>query len=190
MKKTAFAVAAFMVIFSIPLFSESFTGTPVYSVYSESHDENFLSAMSDSKGKSDKTISLDSFGKKVEGKGKLGISAGYPTGITFGYQTTRLLEINVTAGLFPFDQLLLGASALFTLADIEISDEYFPLSFGPALYVRSGRKTRADLLGVLRLEYTFEDSPVNIFIEGGAGMEIMPDIGFSGSGALGIRYVF
>ena len=128
--------------------------------------------------------------RTLEGKGKIGLSLGYPTGITFGYQMTNLIEFNVVLGLYSFDELALGGSALFTLADIVLKDNVFPLSFGPAVYLRTGDKLRTDVLGVLRLEHTFADEPLNVFIEAGAGLEVTPDTGFAGSGAIGIRYVF
>ena len=34
------------------------------------------------------------------------------------------------------------------------------------------------------------DIPLNLFLEGGAGLRLTPDIKFTGSGALGIRYIF
>ncbi|MDX9800715.1 MAG: hypothetical protein RBT69_05190 [Spirochaetia bacterium] len=166
------------------------TLTAVYAESSSSGKNSYLTLNQYDTGKSDKDINLDKLDKKLEGKGKIGLSLGYPTGITFGYQMTNFVEINTMLGLFAFDQFALGGSLLFTLADIVFKDNVFPLSFGPAVYLRTGDKLRTDVLGVLRLEHTFADEPLNVFIEAGAGLEVTPDTGFAGSGAIGIRYVF
>ena len=180
MKKTALLVILF--IFTVSL-------TAVYAESSFTGQNSYFQPRLEA-GKSNKDINLDKLDKKLEGKGKIGLTLGYPTGITFGYKMTNLIEINAMLGLFAFDQFALGASTLFTLADIVLKDNVFPLSFGPAVYMRTGDKLRTDVLGVLRLEHTFADEPLNVFVEGGAGIEVTPDTGFVGSGAIGIRYVF
>ncbi len=144
----------------------------------------------ESRGKSEKKVNLDEIDKKLEGKAKLGLSLGYPTGITFGYQMTDLAELNATVGLFDFDSISAGGSLLFSLFDLVAGDAVMPVSAGPAFYFHSGNRTKVDVLGILRMEYSFEESPLNIFIEGGAGIRTVPDTGFTGSGALGIRYIF
>lgn len=143
-----------------------------------------------SDGKSNKNISLDSIDKKLEGKAKLGLSLGYPTGITFGYQMTNIIELNTTIGLFDFDKLAAGVSTLFALFDFEAGEAVFPVTAGPAIYFHAAGDAKVDILGVIRIEYDFEDAPLNMFIEGGAGMRITPDTKMAGAGSLGIRYVF
>ena len=143
-----------------------------------------------SEGKSEKDISLDSIDKKLEGRAKLGLSLGYPTGVTFGYQMTELMEINATAGLFDFDSISAGLSALFALVDLEAGDAAFPLTFGPGVYIHAGNREKVDILAILRIEYDFEDIPLNLYAEGGAGIRVIPDTEAAGSGALGIRYIF
>ena len=143
-----------------------------------------------SSGKSDKKVSLDKIDKKLEGKAKLGLSLGYPTGVTFGYQITKLAEINATAGLFEFDTVSFGINTLFNLFDIEGSKTVFPVSAGPALFLHTGNNTKIDITAVIRAEYDFDDIPLNIFLEGGAGLRISPDTKSVASGALGIRYIF
>ncbi len=143
-----------------------------------------------SDGKSDKNVSLDSIDKKLEGKAKLGLSLGYPTGVTFGYQMTDLVELNTTVGLFDFDNLAAGVSTLFALFDFEAGESVFPVAAGPAVYFHAAGDAKIDILALFRIEYDFEDAPLNMFIEGGAGMRITPETKMVGSGALGIRYVF
>jgi hypothetical protein len=143
-----------------------------------------------SDGKSDKNVSLDNINNKLEGKAKLGLSLGYPTGITFGYQMTDLIELNTTIGLFDFNNLAAGVSTLFALFDFEAGEAVFPVTAGPAIYFHAAGDAKVDILAVIRIEYDFEDAPLNIYIEGGAGMRITPDTKMVGSGALGIRYVF
>ena len=171
MKKSWFFVILFLISASSFIFPE---------------DADFLK----SEGKSDKNVSLDSIDKKLEGKAKLGLSLGYPTGVTFGYQLTEIMEINAAAGIFDFDSISAGVSALFAIVDLEAGDAVFPVTFGPGVYFHTGNREKVDILAVLRIEYDFEEIPLNLYAEGGAGIRIVPDTEAAGSGALGIRYIF
>lgn len=166
-----------ILIFTLLVFSAS-------SLYSE--DAVFLK----SSGKSDKKVSLDKIDKNLEGKAKLGLSLGYLTGLTFGYQMTEELEINTVLGFSDFDTFSLSINTLIAFFDIEGGETVFPVTAGPALYIHAGNNVKIDILGIIRIEHDFNDIPLNLFLEGGAGLRLTPDIKFTGSGALGIRYIF
>ena len=74
-----------ILIFALLVIVDSVKITQYNSLYSE--DAVFLK----SSGKSDKKVSLDKIDKNLEArdKAKLGLSLGYLTGLTFGYQMTE-----------------------------------------------------------------------------------------------------
>ena len=155
----------------------------------------------------------DLMGKRTESKSfsgdpavgtiKLGFVGGYPSGVTLGWRTSDNFELNFVAATRFYD-VSFGASALFTIADINISDQIFPLSFGPAVYISipfvSYVPLNMDVLATIRWEYSFQQAPINLFIEAGFGVSIRfgsssnllwnSPIGFGYSGAAGIRYIF
>jgi hypothetical protein len=79
---------------------------------------------------------------------------------------------------------------MFTLADIMIKDQPFPLSLGPQLNVNMGNEFNMSVLGLLRWEYTFEEIPLNLYIEAGPGISFLKGVDLDWSTSLGIRYVF
>jgi hypothetical protein len=146
-----------------------------------------------------KTIKLDT--KKVEGKLKAGVALGYPWGLTAGYRFTNIFELNGTIGS-DYNDFTVGVNGLFTVVNLDISNEKFPVSVGPALYShfdhhdgndengRDDEYTRIDLLGVARVEYNFDEIPLNLFVEAGIGLEVVKFADIAGSFAIGVRYIF
>ncbi len=158
----------------------------------------FSSELKLDKDRDIKTISLDT--REVEGKLKAGVVLGYPTGITAGYRFSNFFELNGVVGS-DFNHLATGISGLFTLVNISVSREIFPLSIGPALYTHfhhdegsdkngNDEYTKVDLLAIARIEYSFEKIPLNLFIEAGFGFEVIETWDISGSAAIGVRYIF
>lgn len=134
-----------------------------------------------------KTIKLDN--KRGDDKLKAGLSLGYPFGVTAGYSFSNFFELNGLIGS-NYHDFTVGGSALFTMAEIDISGEIFPLSAGPAVYNHFGKKYKLHTLAVIRLEYSFKDVPINLFVEAGAGIRVVEFAGPAGSFALGARYIF
>lgn len=123
---------------------------------------------------------------------KIGVVGGYPiAGATVGWRPSRDFETNVNLGLDYGSGNYFGisANALFTLTAIKIESATLPLTFGPEVYMSIG-ENHFDLgaLALLRLEWT-PLSFLNFFIEGGAGLEIIDNFSFQGSGKVGIRFV-
>lgn len=141
-----------------------------------------------------KTITLDN--QRTDDNFKLGVVLGYPSGLTAGWHLSDSFELNVVAGTH-YSDITVGVAPLFTLVNINISDQIFPLSAGPAAYINIGWKgdIQVDILGNVRWEYSFEEIPLNLFIEGGLGVALnigdeKNPISPQGSGSLGIRYIF
>lgn len=134
-----------------------------------------------------KEISLDA--KNLEDRAKIGVALGYPSGVVFGYRLANFLEANALLGTF-YDGFTIGGNLMFTIADIKIKDQSFPLSLGPHLNFHMGDSFDMSLMGFIRWEYTFEDIPLNLYLEGGPGVFLLQGIDWTWSTSLGIRYVF
>jgi len=134
-----------------------------------------------------KEINLNT--EDLEGKAKIGAALGYPSGLVFGYHLANYLEVNALAGSY-FNGFTLGANVLFTIADVKIKDQSFPLSLGPQLNVSFGNDMSMALLGLIRWEYSFEEIPLNLYIEAGPGMTFSKGGDFTWASSLGIRYIF
>jgi len=145
-----------------------------------------------------KTISIDT--RDIEGKLKAGLVLGYPFGITAGYRFSNFFELN---GIFGsnYSDFTLGFSGLFTVLNLKISREKFPVSVGPALYSNFDHHdenhkhghddyTKIDLLGIARMEYDFDEIPLNLFIEIGLGIQVVRFTDFADSFGIGARYIF
>jgi hypothetical protein len=140
------------------------------------------------KGDTVKTVKIDS--SWLENRAKLGLALGTPWGVTFGYHFSEKFEGNFLIGsTFKVDGVTAGGSGLFTLVNLDISDEIFPLSAGPAAYFHFADPFGIDILGVVRIEYTF-GIPLNLYLEGGGGVEVLDEVGFAYTIAAAARYVF
>jgi hypothetical protein len=138
------------------------------------------------------------------GSTKTGVILGYPVSATIGYHFTDATEINGFIGYSYYGGhyyysggLYLGGNFLFTLVNIDIGGEKFPLSLGPQLGVILGYgSVSLEAVADLRFEYTFRDFPLNLFAELGMGVGIYSmgepwgGVGFAVTGGLGVRYVF
>lgn len=125
----------------------------------------------------------------LEGRAKAGLALGYPFGVTFGYKLANYMELNVFAGSH-FDDFSLGTNLLFTVVDISIKEEVFPLSVGPAVYFNIGDEFNMALGASARGEYTFDEIPLNLYLEITPGFSFINDFDFYIASSLGIRYVF
>ena len=134
-------------------------------------------------------------GERLEGRVKAGILAGMPSGATAGYRFSNWFETNLTAGYnFLFKKAaVVSANGLFTLVNIPAGEAgLMPLSVGPQINFIFGDPFVFQIVGDVRLEYTFEDIPLNLFVEGGLGFQFNdPDDEWAAWNAgVGARYVF
>ena len=128
------------------------------------------------------------------GKSKLGTIIGRGLFVTYGFDVGKATEINIHGGVgWNFYSFTVGANMLFTLVDINIEDQIFPLSLGPQVDLTFGNGyINMGVFAVLRWEYTFW-FPLNLFVEVGPGINFNFN-GFNPSfdwrGGVGVRYVF
>ncbi len=126
----------------------------------------------------------------LEGRAKAGLAIGYPFGLTFGYRLANYLEANAFAGTHFNSDFAMGANLLFTIVNINMGDEIFPLSMGPALYCDFDDEFSMAAGATVRWEYTFDEVPLNLYIEATPGLQFMNDFGFYLASSFGVRYVF
>lgn len=142
-----------------------------------------------------KTITLDNKRKNDRLKAgvsigyPLGVTVGYPLAVTVGYRLSNFIEINGLEG-FDYNSFTAGGSVLFTIFNIDISGSDFPLSVGPAFYAHFNKEIEYDVLAAVRFEYSFEETPINLFVEAGGGLRVVKELEPVGSLAIGIRYIF
>jgi hypothetical protein len=134
-------------------------------------------------------------GEKLEGCVKAGLLVGMPSGATVGYRFSNWFESNLTAGYnFLFkDAAVVSANGLFTVVNIPAGDAgLLPLSVGPQVNFIFGDPFVFQIVGDVRLEYTFEDIPLNLFVEGGFGFQFndADNDWIAWNAGIGGRYVF
>lgn len=127
--------------------------------------------------------------QSLEGRAKIGLALGYPSGFVFGYRLANFLEANALLGTF-YDGFTIGGNLMFTIADIKIKDQSFPLSIGPHVNFHLGENFDMSLMGFIRWEYSFEEIPLNLYLEGGPGMFFIQGIDLTWSTSVGVRYIF
>ncbi|MFT6781691.1 MAG: hypothetical protein ACJA1A_001613 [Saprospiraceae bacterium] len=65
--------------------------------------------------------------------------------------------------------------------------------FGGGAFIGLGNsdiKTNVALAGIIGLEYTFDTTPINIFIDGTPYLSLTNDFAFDAEASLGVRYIF
>jgi hypothetical protein len=129
-----------------------------------------------------------------DGRAKLGVLLGYPSGVTFGYRFSNWFEGNATVG-YSFTgsgSALISVNGLFTLVNIPLKNgEVMPLSLGPQINFLLGNNFFMEAVADLRLEYSFPDIPLNLFGEFGFGFRFFDGNDWiAWNGGLGIRYIF
>lgn len=129
------------------------------------------------------------------GNFKLGVQIGYPSGITAGYRFSNWFEVNLTAGynFLDYNSAIVSVNGLFTIVNIPIGDAgVMPLSLGPQLNMIIGNKFYLETVADLRLEYTFQNIPLNLYGDFGMGIRLFgtPAVDWAYNGGIGVRYVF
>ena len=141
------------------------------------------------KEKEPKTVKIDD--SLLVNRAKVGVQLGKPLGAVIGYHFTNTIEGNLLLGSdFGFDYFVLGANALFTVINFHVGKTVLPFSVGPAVFANFADSFNMDILGVARLEYTFKDTPVNVYAEGGLGVNAFDAVALGWTASAGVRYVF
>lgn len=135
-------------------------------------------------------LSAQAFPSAHDAGMKVGVQLGYPTAFNVSYRFDKDSEVNAYVGYRYGSYIDLGANYLIRLASLMFEDDPLPLSLGPQVIFGVGQNYfQLDALANLRLEASFRTIPLNLFIEAGLGMQILPSLDLTGSGALGVRLI-
>lgn len=121
----------------------------------------------------------------------LGIILGEPTGVIAKYWTSNRTAFDV-AGSWSFS----GENAFHIHGDylfhsfIGVEKGKLPFYYGIGARLNLQDKTRFGIRIPVGLSYMFEKTPLDIFLEIGPVMDLVPDTEFHVLGFIGIRYYF
>ena len=153
------------------------------------------SAAKSSAGKSTATIQLA--GKPADGPMGLGVFLGQPTGVTFemDLSETSWLDFKATwsfaGGHGGFNILLQGNYEYAFPGLLAIEDVTFTPFVGGGVFANvydGGASIGVRVPG--GLAYRFRNVPLELFLELGIDVYLIPGFGLDGSGGLGARYRF
>ncbi len=123
----------------------------------------------------------------------LGIILGEPTGLIAKYWTSRTTAFDV-AGSWSFEgknSFHLHADYLFHSFNlIKVDSGKLPFYYGFGFRVSLKDDTRLGIRIPVGLSYMFEKTPIDIFMEIGPVMDIIPATVFRVSAFIGFRYYF
>lgn len=123
----------------------------------------------------------------------VGFVLGTPSGLTASLPLGGDRAINAVLG---YD--LTGDANLFLQGDyVWIRPEIIPvesgrisLYYGPGAYARLARNTAIGVRAAVGVDYRFAGPPLQIFLEFGPGINVIPDTEVSAGAGLGLRYYF
>jgi hypothetical protein len=123
----------------------------------------------------------------------LGIILGEPTGVIAKYWTGNRTAFDV-AGSWSFsgeNAFHIHADYLFHSFNIfKVEKGKLPVYYGIGARLSLQDKTRFGIRIPVGLSYMFEKTPLDIFLEIGPVMDLVPDTEFHVLGFIGIRYYF
>ncbi|MDI6848599.1 MAG: hypothetical protein QME69_02265 [Candidatus Saccharicenans sp.] len=132
-------------------------------------------------------------GEAQQKKFGLGIILGEPTGIIAKYWTSKTTAFDV-AGSWSFageDSLHLHADYLIHSFNVFKTDKgQLPLYYGIGARLSLQDKTRFGIRIPVGLSYMFEKTPIDIFVEIGPVMDVIPETKLQVLGFIGFRYYF
>ena len=128
-----------------------------------------------------------------------GFGVGFVLGTPSGLSASLPLGGGTRAinGVLGYD--LGHGSALYAQADhvwirgdlFEITSGKASLYYGPGVFtVLTGDASAVGIRFVGGVDYRFQDTPVQIFLEIGPGINVLPNTSATGTGGLGLRYYF
>ncbi len=132
-------------------------------------------------------------GRAQEKKFGLGIILGEPTGIIAKYWTGKTTAFDF-AGSWSFegeDSLHLHADYLFHSFNLfKVDRGKLPVYYGIGARLSLQDRTRFGIRIPLGLSYMFDKAPIDIFVEIGPVMDVIPATELNVFGFIGFRYYF
>ncbi len=130
----------------------------------------------------------------------LGIILGAPTGISARIATGPANSVNAILGYAvggpgvccrDGGHIFMGADYVwYNYNLIPVAKGRLPLYFGPGINATFSNDSRLGIRGVVGLEYQFASAPVDLFLELGPGINVMPNTDGYVTGGFGGRFFF
>jgi hypothetical protein len=122
----------------------------------------------------------------------LGIVAGDPSGISGKLWTGPNNAIDFIVGFSLYhDYVSINADYVWHEWNlIPVKAGRLPLYYGMGLWTSISQGPAVGGRGIVGLEYLFPSAPLDVFLELGPGIQILPDTGPAFSAGLGMRYFF
>lgn len=123
----------------------------------------------------------------------IGFVLGTPSGLS---GSLPLGETNAVNAVIGYD--LNSGANLFLQADyvwiqpglIPVESGIASLYYGPGAFARLAKNTAFGIRGVIGVDYRFENEPLQLFLEFGPGINLIPDTKANVGAGLGLRYYF
>jgi hypothetical protein len=127
-----------------------------------------------------------------------GIIFGQPTGLTFKSWVSEKEAVagSIAWSLKAKEKLTLQIDFLkhYFSEYVQVSRGQIPLYYGVGSRLKiiddGGEEIKFGLRGIGGIEYIFDSAPVEIFIEMGPVLDIIPEMLIEGSGGIGLRYYY
>jgi hypothetical protein len=123
----------------------------------------------------------------------IGFVLGKPSGLTASLPIGDARAINAVLG---YD--LAGDANLFLQGDyvwirpgiVPVESGRVSLYYGPGAYARLARNPAIGVRAAVGVDYRFAEAPLQIFLEVGPGVNVLPDTEVGVGAGLGLRYYF
>jgi hypothetical protein len=123
----------------------------------------------------------------------IGFVLGTPSGVSGSLPLGKTNAINAVIG---YD--LNSDANLFLQADyvwiqpglIPVESGTASLYYGPGAFARLAKNTAFGIRGVIGVDYRFANEPLQLFLEVGPGINLIPDTKANVGAGLGLRYYF
>jgi hypothetical protein len=123
----------------------------------------------------------------------LGVVAGLPSGVSgkLWLGPANALDFIVGLGLVGYEHISVNVDYVWHEWDlIPVRRGRLPLYYGMGVWTRVSNNPYVGGRGVVGLEYLFPSAPLDIFLEIGPGISVLPETDVAFSAGLGMRYFF
>lgn len=125
----------------------------------------------------------------------IGAQVGEPTGLSLKFWNNPQRSLNITAAwsMGRAGRLVLQTDYVFynyNILDTEIDNVETPLYYGLGAQIRFEEESRIGIRVPIGIDFAFQRDPLDIFLEIGPTLNLVPATEFEMTGGLGIHYYF
>lgn len=123
----------------------------------------------------------------------IGFVLGTPSGISGSLPLGETNAINAVIGYAVINDVnlfLQGDYVWIQAGLIPVERGSVSLYYGPGAFARLAKNAAIGIRGVVGVNYRFENAPLQLFLEIGPGINLIPDTEVNAGAGLGLRYYF